>query len=115
MSPLRTLKIVLDRSLEDHRTARRLAEGLAAIEGYGIAPATVETNMLYVDVAALGSSADVVAALRGAGVIVSERPPRQIRLVTHLQITDDLVDAALERMAAVAADLRAAPRATHRA
>jgi threonine aldolase len=70
---------------------------------FGIDPETVETNMVYVDVGALGPSTEVVAALHDAGVIVSDRPPRHIRLVTHLQVTGDLVDAALERMAEVAA------------
>jgi threonine aldolase len=102
---------LLDRSLEDHRSARRIADGLAAIDGFGIDPETVETNMVYVDVGALGQSTEVVAALRHAGVIVSDRPPRHIRLVTHLQVTDDLVDAALERMAEVAARRRAAQSA----
>jgi threonine aldolase len=102
---------LLDRSLDDHRTARRLADGLAAIDGFEIDPATVETNMVYVDVGALGTSTEVAAALRQAGVIVSDRPPRQIRLVTHLQITDDLIDAALERMAGVAARRRTASTA----
>jgi threonine aldolase len=102
---------LLDRTLDDHRSARRLAEGLAAIDGFAIDPASVETNMVYVDVSTLGPSTDVAAALRSAGVIVSDRPPRQIRLVTHLQITDDLIEAALERMADVATRLRATPAA----
>jgi threonine aldolase len=102
---------LLDRSLEDHRSARRLADGLAAIDGFAIDPESVETNMVYVDVGALGPSTEVVAELRQAGVIVSDRPPRQIRLVTHLQVTDDLVDAALARMAEVAVRRRAAERA----
>ena len=100
---------LLDRTLEDHHSARRFAEGVAAIDGLEIDPRTVETNMLYVDVSALGRSTEVVAALRAAGVIVSDRPPRRIRLVTHLQITDELIDAALDRMAEVAARLRAHP------
>jgi threonine aldolase len=102
---------LLDRALDDHRSARRLAEGLAAIDGFAIDPGSVETNMVYVDVSALGPSSDVTGALRAAGVIVSDRPPHQIRLVTHLQVTEDLIDAALARMAEVAAGLRANPAA----
>jgi threonine aldolase len=100
---------LLERTLDDHRSARRLAEGLAAIAGLAIDPASVETNMVYVDVSALGASTDIVAGLRAAGVIVSDRPPRQIRLVTHLQITDDVIDEAIARIADVAATLRADP------
>ena len=100
---------LLDRTLDDHRSARRLADGLASIDGFEIDPASVETNMVYVDVGALGRSTDVAAALKAAGVIVSDRPPRQIRLVTHLQITDEMIEGALGRMAEVAAGLRATP------
>ena len=100
---------LLERAPDDHRSARRLAEGLAAIDGFAIDPTSVETNMVYVDVGALGPSTEVASALRAAGVIVSDRPPRQIRLVTHLQISDDLIEAALGRMAEVAASLRGSP------
>ena len=41
---------LLDRALDDHRSARQLAEGLAAIDGFAIDPGSVETNMVYVDV-----------------------------------------------------------------
>lgn len=102
---------LLDRTLDDHRSARHLAEGLAAIDGLDIDPGSVETNMLYVDVSALGPSTEVAAALRRAGIIVSDRPPAQIRLVTHLQITDELIDDAVARIAEVAARLRATPAA----
>jgi threonine aldolase len=102
---------LLDRTLDDHRSARRLARGLAAIDGLAIDPESVETNMLYVDVSELGPSTEVAAALRSAGVIVSDRPPREVRLVTHLQITDALIDEALARIATVAAGLRATPAA----
>jgi threonine aldolase len=98
---------LIDRTIEDHQAACHLAARIDAIEGLAIDPASVETNMLYVDVAGLGPSTEVVAALRAAGVLVSERPPRQIRIVTHLQLTPELLDAAVERIASVAAELRA--------
>lgn len=97
---------LIDRTVEDHQSARRLAEQLAAIDGLAIDPATVQTNMLYVDVGALGPSSAVVAALRAAGVLVSDRPPRQIRIVTHLQLTPALLATAVDRIATVAARLR---------
>jgi threonine aldolase len=98
---------LIDRTIEDHQAACHLAARIDAIEGLAIDPASVETNMLYVDVAGLGPSTEVVAALRAAGVLVSERPPRQIRIVTHLQLTPELLDAAVERIASVAGELRA--------
>ena len=87
---------------EDHEQARSLAKRVADIDGYGIDPDEVETNMLYVDVSALGTSSEVVAALRAAGLIVSSRPPHEIRLVTHLQIGPAQAEQAAARMADVA-------------
>ena len=93
---------LIDRTADDHVSARALAARLAAIDGLRIEPAAVETNMLYVDVSALGSSSDVAAALRVNGVLVSDRPPREIRIVTHLQVTAPLLDEAVDRIASVA-------------
>ena len=56
--------------------------------GRGVAPVLV----LVVGVAALGPSPGVVAALRDDGLLVSDRPPDRVRLVTHLQITDEMVE-----------------------
>jgi threonine aldolase len=87
-----------DRLEEDHRRARWIAERLASIPGFGVDLESVETNMVYADVSALGPSSAVVAALREEGVLVSDRPPRQVRLVTHLQVTDELAEDALSRI-----------------
>jgi threonine aldolase len=84
-----------DRLGEDHRRARWIAERLAAIPGFAVDLETVETNMIYADVSALGPSNSVVAALRDEGVLVSDRPPNQVRIVTHLQVTDELAEDAL--------------------
>jgi len=92
------LEDLVDRLAEDHARARALAERLAAVPGLAVDPATVETNMVYVDVGALGASSDVVAALRADGLLVSDRPPDRIRLVTHLQISDEMVDEAIRRI-----------------
>jgi threonine aldolase len=96
------LEDLVDRLAEDHARARALAERLAAVSRLAVDPATVETNMVYVDVSSLGASTDVVAALRAEGLLVSDRPPDRIRLVTHLQIGDEMVDEAVRRIAHVA-------------
>ena len=87
-----------DRLGEDHRRARWIAERLATIPGFRVDLESVETNMVYADVSALGPSTTVVAALRGEGVLVSDRPPSQVRIVTHLQVTDELAEDALRRI-----------------
>jgi threonine aldolase len=96
---------LIERTVDDHRAARALAGRVGAIEGFTIDPDTVETNMLYVDVSELGPSTVVARALREAGLIVSDRPPDKIRLVTHLQHTPAILDEAADRLARVAHDL----------
>jgi threonine aldolase len=89
----------VDRLAEDHARAKRLAEGLA-VAGLPVEPAHVETNFLQVDVAALGlSAADALERLHQAGVGLSATVhPTRIRAVTHLDITDDDIDRAIELM-----------------
>jgi threonine aldolase len=80
---------------EDHERARRLAEGLADATPGSIDPATVETNMLFVDPAPLGlSPVDAVARLREAGVLSNPLGDR-VRFVTHLDVDDVGVEAAV--------------------
>lgn len=100
---------LIDRLPEDHALAASLARRIHAIDGFEIDPATVETNMLYVDVSRLGPSHEVVKALADAGVLVSERPPHQIRIVTHHQITAEMADDLVARLEQVAASVVARP------
>lgn len=78
----------VERLADDHRRARRLAEMV------GVDPAEVDTNLVLVPV----SDATAFAEQAGAeGVLVSLMGPRQVRLVTHL----DVDDAGVERAGAV--------------
>jgi threonine aldolase len=93
------LETMIDRLAEDHAHARMLAEGLAAIPGLVVDLATVETNMVNVDhgQTGLGTQA-MVEVLATAGVIVSSRPPRHIRLVTNRHHDRATIDEALLRI-----------------
>jgi threonine aldolase len=83
----------LDRLADDHANARRLAEGLARIAGLSIAPAEVETNLVYFDVPGM-SAAEFAAALLAKGVRVTEMGPARIRAVTHLDVDAPMIDRA---------------------
>jgi threonine aldolase len=96
----------VDRLADDHAVARMMAEELATVDGYDIQPSEVETNMLFVGVARLGGAAAVTTALGEEGVLVSARPPHEIRMVTHLQVGETAAKETLERMRRVAARLR---------
>jgi threonine aldolase len=79
----------VDRLAEDHCNARRLAEGLAGLPGLGLSWEEVQTNMVFIDVAADRSSA-LESHLAEAGILVSGRG--RYRLVTHLDISAADID-----------------------
>ena len=80
---------------EDHANARRLAEGLAEMAPGLVDPASVETNIVFVDTDVGGLDAwDVLTRLREEGVLANVVAGR-IRLVTHLDVTGDAIDRAL--------------------
>lgn len=84
----------IDRLAEDHRRARDLASGLQAL-GFDVEP--VQTNMVYVNLGSRDTDALRVRLLaRGVRVTAA----RRLRLVTHLDISDDDVDEALRAFSA---------------
>lgn len=82
----------VQRLAEDHARARRLAEGLAELPGVGIDPATVETNIV---IASVADPAAYCARLEAEGVLAGPTDARHVRFVTHLDIDDAGIDAAL--------------------
>jgi threonine aldolase len=87
----------VDRLADDHARARRLAEALAAA-GLPVNLEQVETNFVQVDVGRLGlTSAEAIARLRAEGVGMSITiHPNVLRAVTHLDITDEDIDRAID-------------------
>ncbi len=81
---------------EDHRTAKRLATGLHAIDASTIDPASVETNLVRVCVRASGrKAAEWSAQLKERGVLVSPCATWDLRFVTHRHIGDAEADRAI--------------------
>ena len=70
------LEKMTDRLEDDHTNARLLGEGLASIPGIYVALETVQTNMVYFDVEALGlDSLSFAEELEKHNVRASLRPP----------------------------------------
>jgi threonine aldolase len=91
-----------DRLQEDHRKALKLAQGLANIPNVAINPAEVETNILFFDVSRAERTAqEVAAAAKGKGVLLHPTAKTRIRCVTHLDVSFEDVDHALEAIEAV--------------
>jgi threonine aldolase len=83
------------RLAEDHANARALAEGLARIPGVKIDLATVETNIVMIQLpsAPVGK---VVEALKASGVWVLANLPDRIRAVTNLNVSEEDITRALK-------------------
>lgn len=77
---------------DDHRRARRLAEGLMGAPGVGLDMSTVQSNMVYLEVA---EAAVWAAACDARGVRFNALGPGTVRLVTHHQVSDEQVELAL--------------------
>lgn len=75
----------LARLAQDHANARCLAEGLADIDRLTVHPG--DTNMLFLE-AEEPDRAPLVAHLAGHGILVGP-PAQRIRIVTHLDISED--------------------------
>ena len=82
----------VDRLADDHARAKRLAEGS------GLDPASVETNFVPIP-----DEPGLQERLAAAGVLVGRLRPGWLRAVTHLDVSDDDVDQAIERMQEVLA------------
>lgn len=95
------LNTMIDRLPEDHRRARVLAEGLAAIDGVTVDRETVQTNIVVFKVP-LGADQSVVAArCKEQGLNVSNYGARGLRMVTHFEIGDEDIRAAIEIVGAI--------------
>jgi threonine aldolase len=83
----------VDRLAEDHALARRLAEGLAGIEGVQVEPP--QTNILFVDLTgpARERSGGLVPYLAQHGVLATGL--YRLRFVTHLDVDAEGVDRAV--------------------
>ncbi len=86
----------VDRLADDHARARRLAEGWAAA-GLPVDLELVETNFVQLNVAALElDETEAIAQAREHGVLLSQTKAGTLRAVTHLDISDDDIECAIE-------------------
>ena len=87
----------VERLAEDHARARRLGEALHEA-GVPADLEQVETNFVQIDVGALGLGiAEALERLFGEGVRLSSTSlPGHLRAVTHLGLTDEDIDRAIE-------------------
>jgi threonine aldolase len=82
---LHALRHHVDRLADDHLRAARLAAVLADAAPGCVTPERVETNMIFVTVPDAAAFAAKAAA---EGVLVGTSGPRELRLLTHLDVDD---------------------------
>ena len=101
------LDTMVDRLAEDHQNARRLANGLANIDGLNVDPEQIQTNIVFFEVdTKLGTAADMIAALERQDVKVSYPGKQSIRMVTHRHITPEDIEEALSRTSTAVRELQ---------
>jgi threonine aldolase len=100
------LEKMIDRLEEDHRNARRLAEGIAKIEGIAVNMERVQTNMVLFDVSGLGVAGEFfLSKLKENGVLALTSAKNKVRMVTHRGIEKEHVEKAITAIENVANEL----------
>jgi threonine aldolase len=84
-----------DRLVDDHTNARRFAEAAAELAGVTVDLASVQTNIVFFDVADAPLFAE---RLRTAGVDTLALAPTRIRAVFHLDVSDADTTQAIETL-----------------
>ncbi|MGV8040577.1 MAG: threonine aldolase family protein [Thermoanaerobaculaceae bacterium] len=90
---------MVDRLADDHARARRLAVGLADLPGVEADPERVWTNILVFRLAPTPApeppAARLAAGLRARGILCIAFSDHELRMVTHVEISDADIDATL--------------------
>jgi threonine aldolase len=84
---------MMDRLTEDHVTAKKLAEGLAELDGIAVDPSKIKTNIVFfrIDRSDL-TPAELSERLKVRGVRIGPKPPDMIRAVTNYHVTLEDID-----------------------
>ena len=92
----------VERLADDHANARRFAALAAEIPGIAVDAASVETNIVFLDVSAAGFAApEISERLAARGVRIGAMGPDKLRAVTHLDVDRAGVEEAAEALRAV--------------
>ena len=103
------LETMINRLAEDHASARKLAQGLANIDGLKLDPDNIQSNIVIFEVdESVGAASQVISALAREGVLVTYPGKQSIRMVTHRHLGSDDIDEALSRVSKVIKEMQAA-------
>jgi threonine aldolase len=97
----------VDRLAEDHANARVLADGLAALPGVSLVHDSIDTNIVFLDIAGTGlSTQEFNDRLTECGVRMGGWDPAGtlVRAVTHLDVSREQIVRAIETSREILAD-----------
>ncbi len=90
------LEKMTSRLAEDHENAQLLAKGVAEIPGVKIDPEHAQTNIVIFDIAETGlDTSELSARLKARGVLANGISPREMRMVTHKDVSREDCETAL--------------------
>jgi threonine aldolase len=92
---------MVSRLADDHRNARILAGGIAALAGVVLDPPEVDTNIVVFRMPGVTAAEAYFEALEREGVLISNFGGGRLRVVTHVGITETDCRTALEVMTRV--------------
>ncbi len=82
---------------EDHENAQVLADGLSGVPGIEIDPRKIQTNIVIYGVGEAGfDSTTFLSELKNRGVLAVPIDRKRVRMVTHLDVTREQVEQAVE-------------------
>jgi threonine aldolase len=100
------LEKLVDRLKEDHRNAKRLAEGISKIQGVAVNMERVQTNMVLFDISGLGVADELfLSKLKENGVLALANAKNKVRMVTHRGIEKEHIEKAVAAVENVANEL----------
>ena len=93
---------MIERLADDHANARKLAKGLAKLDGIVLDPEMIETDIVYFELHRDDiTPAQLSAGLREYGVLLNPSGGNLLRAVTNLSVSSADVDRALDAFARV--------------
>jgi len=97
------LETMVGRLAEDHRNARRLAEGIAGLPAIRLDLHRIQTNIVIFRVGRPGGAAELVEGCRARKVLVHAVGPSAIRCVTHKDVDAEDIERAIAAIGEVTA------------
>lgn len=90
-----------ERLAEDHENAKRLARGLAEIDGIAIDVDRVVTNIVIFDISGTSKTADAICEELASRGILAIGFGTLVRMVTHLDVSADDIERTVSEMTAI--------------